>query len=495
MTRGGGQARVWFELRCASCTAGLDLGEDMWREAAQLLGSDIGLFYAEQQQFLEAALSVVASSNGLTNLKGVLEGVLGRLDHTRAAFVCLAISNILAWMGDFEDAAAFLEDAMALVPTAAVKENQWLGVLHCNRALCRLRAGDSEGAMADARRAVQLRPDWHRAHARIGCVLAEGGQWEAAMAHFQAALALCQRDSPESLDVAAYMAVARTRGAPSKDGPETLERCLNSGADATARRGGSRGAGPSSSGRLSHDGGSSGSAVRSARSASAGALDRADSNTSLQEGSGDEDGRPAAATYGRSRRVPRPTRRNSHGSGSLRGGARCAPTFLHERWATSFTSRAPPDASCAPHPCARAPAEDGGGGGELTGSRSTRSSLHDEDEEERKRGSMPRKRSKQSLGDMAVLDSELAMPGPGAGVADGALISSRAGNNNMFFEDSLVVGDPFALPGVGAFPPLKRGAGAWAPGESLNGSPLDGDEFLLGWDVVGALETGGLDDN
>lgn len=86
------------------------------------------------------------------------------------------------------------------------------------RALCKLRMGDSEGAMADARRAVQLRPDWHRAHARIGCVLAEGGQWEAATAHFQAALALCQRDSPESSDVTSYMAVARTRGAPSRDG-------------------------------------------------------------------------------------------------------------------------------------------------------------------------------------------------------------------------------------------------------------------------------------
>lgn len=133
VTRGGGQSRVWFELRCASCTSGLDLGEDMWRDAAQLLGSDVGLFYAEQQQFVEAALSVVASSNGLTTLKGVLEGVLGRLDHTRGAFVCLALSNILSWVGSFEDAAAFLEDAMNFVPTAAVNENQWLGVLHCNR--------------------------------------------------------------------------------------------------------------------------------------------------------------------------------------------------------------------------------------------------------------------------------------------------------------------------------------------------------------------------
>lgn len=130
---GGGQSRVWFELRCASCTSGLDLGEEIWRDAATLLGADVGLFYAEQQQFLEAALSVVASSNGLTNLRGVLEGVLGRLDHIRGAFVCLALGNILAWAGDFEIASSFLEDAMAVVPTAAVKENQWLGVLHCNR--------------------------------------------------------------------------------------------------------------------------------------------------------------------------------------------------------------------------------------------------------------------------------------------------------------------------------------------------------------------------
>lgn len=328
--------------------------------------------------------------------------------------------------------------------------------------------------MADARRAVQLRPDWHRAHARIGCVLAEGGQWEAAMAHFQAALALCQRDSPESYDVTSYMAVARTRGAPSKDGPETLELCLNggsSGSVAAARRAGSRGAGASGSGGAGGGAGGSGrnsldgasphstASLRNGRSVSAGNLDRADSNTSLQDGSGDEEGRPAAATYGRSRRIPRPTRRNSHGSGSLRGG------------------------------------DEGGRDGEMTGSRSTRSSLHDEDEEERQRGAMPRKRSKQSLGDISGLDHDLAMPGPSSGgVADGALISARGGNANMFFEDSL---DPFALPGVGTFPILKRGErGGWATGgESLNGSPLDGDEFLLGWDVVGALESGGLDEH
>lgn len=72
---------------------------------------------------------------------------------------------------------------------------------------------------------------------------------------------------------------------------------------------------------------------------SAGTLDRADSTASLQDVSGDEEFRPAAATYGRSRRTPRqPSRRLSHGSGLLRGGGAHRPLetlslfFFRSRW-------------------------------------------------------------------------------------------------------------------------------------------------------------------
>lgn len=43
---------------------------------------------------------------------------------------------------------------------------------------------------------------------------------------------------------------------------------------------------------------------------------------------------------------------------------------------------------------------------------------------------------------------------------------------------------------------LKRGpGGGWVgAGEGLHGS-LDGDDFMLNWDVVGALEAGGLDEH
>ena len=43
--------------------------------------------------------------------------------------------------------------------------------LHSNRSACRAALRDFNGALADAERAVELRPQWAKAHSRAGAAL------------------------------------------------------------------------------------------------------------------------------------------------------------------------------------------------------------------------------------------------------------------------------------------------------------------------------------
>ena len=62
VAQGGGPGRCWFELRSACCTTALDLGSELWPGCADATVEDIGAFYGQQQQFLEAAVGVVAAN-------------------------------------------------------------------------------------------------------------------------------------------------------------------------------------------------------------------------------------------------------------------------------------------------------------------------------------------------------------------------------------------------------------------------------------------------
>jgi tetratricopeptide (TPR) repeat protein len=292
---GGGPPRLWLELRAASCCVSLDLGESLWRATDALAFSDVGTFYAEQQQFVEAALGVVASNAGFAMLEGVLEAGIEHFDKSRKAFVALAVGNIFAWVGDYDAAASFFGRAIEAVECGVRRAPEaWLGSLLCNRALCRLRGGDASGAAEDAERALCYRPEWPRAHARAGDCAAEGGDWAAAAAHYAAALKLCVPGSADAMDVNSRLAVASRagRGAAGALGAP-------GGAESPLPR--SRAASP-----LPPPGSAGASGGGSART-----LQRATSTTSLGEGldltSGGEEGdearvQAALSTYIRNRR-------------------------------------------------------------------------------------------------------------------------------------------------------------------------------------------------
>jgi tetratricopeptide (TPR) repeat protein len=215
---GGGPPRLWLELRAACCCASLDLGDALWRATESLQHGDCGAFYAEQQQFIEAALGVVASNAGFAMLEGVLEAGIEHFDKPKKAFVSLAVGNIFAWVGDYDAASAFYSKGVEAVESGVRRSPEdWLVTLLCNRALCRLRLGQRDAAASDARRALSCRPDWPRAHARAGDCAAEAADWAGAAGHYSAALKLCAPGSPLAMDVNSRLAAASRagRGAPS----------------------------------------------------------------------------------------------------------------------------------------------------------------------------------------------------------------------------------------------------------------------------------------
>lgn len=444
VTRGGGPARVWIELRNVSCTASLDLGTELWRSSEALAGGDVGVCYAEQQQLLEAALSVVASNTGFATLEGVLEAGLERFDLSRRAFVCLALGNILAWVGDNEGAASFYSSGIDAVPSAGVRQELWLGVLLCNRAYCKLRLGDTNGALGDAERCLKMRPDWHKAHTRLGCIKCEAGQWQAAAAHFHTGLALAGGDTAESVDANSRMCVANLRGRTLADGPALGE---NSAGDA-----------------------------RGARTHSEGSLNSRPSRTATRDSAPTLLGLDGDDSAGRRRRMAR-VRRPSD-------GAVQAAAMNRQASAGSGAGLAGLAA---------------GSRSSLDGYGSAGSLRRAQEDPEARMGAIPRKRSKQELEVTPEPDGggEHASLRPPPSQAEMLARTNSRSALDMGFDYGL---DAFGL-SVTPFP-LQVGKGAGIGGRNWAGTgggagvlgdvglqnTLDGDDFLLDWDVGAAFD-------
>lgn len=67
-------------------------------------------------------------------------------------------------------------------------------ILHSNRSVAFLRLGQLYYANEDAERAIQLRPDWAKAHYRRGEVQKAGGQFDSALLSYARALQLQPTD-------------------------------------------------------------------------------------------------------------------------------------------------------------------------------------------------------------------------------------------------------------------------------------------------------------
>ena len=226
---GGGPPRLWLELRAVSCCMSLDLGIHLWREGQQggsglldpLTAGDQGAFVAEQQQLLEAALGVVAGNAELgTTVKHVLEAALEQDDMavSTRGHVTLVLGCLFAWCQDTQLAVTFLTRSLdafqacrAALPGNSSSSGEakamdaWAAVVLRNRALCRLRLGDSQGAATDSAAARSLAPQCPMSHARCGDVSASAGDWAAAAAHYTAALKLCDPGTPTAIDAASRL--------------------------------------------------------------------------------------------------------------------------------------------------------------------------------------------------------------------------------------------------------------------------------------------------
>ena len=234
---GGGPPRLWLELRAVSCCMSLDLGIHLWREGQQggsglldpLTAGDQGAFVAEQQQLLEAALGVVAGNAELgTTVEHVLEAALEQDDMAGSTrgHVTLVLGCLFAWCQDTQLAVTFLTRSLdafqackAALPGSSSSSSgeakamdAWAAVVLRNRALCRLRLGDSQGAATDSAAARSLAPQCPMSHARCGDVSASAGDWAAAAAHYTAALKLCDPGTPTAIDAASRLAVASNGG-------------------------------------------------------------------------------------------------------------------------------------------------------------------------------------------------------------------------------------------------------------------------------------------
>ncbi|PRW32888.1 tRNA pseudouridine synthase [Chlorella sorokiniana] len=93
---------------------------------------------------------------------------------------CKRLRNSLFREGKFPEAAAKYAEALEQDPEDAA--------LYSNRSAARLKAGQAADALADAQAAIMLRPDWDKAHFRLGCALEQLGQLDQALEAFEAGL-------------------------------------------------------------------------------------------------------------------------------------------------------------------------------------------------------------------------------------------------------------------------------------------------------------------
>ena len=224
------KAQDWYGLRRKACPHGVlvavvDAVENndatkAW-EDEQLRANDITTEeYTEKEHFTERAMSLFAKKRheGLpipedsTWLDLAFEAVnIDALSPLEQAKICLCMANIFCWCGDFAGADELYTFALEMeeMDEASKPLAAWRPAMLANRALARMRVGNSSAAAVDAETALKEGgPRWGTGLARIGMVMCSLNEWSKAYQTFS----IAQNRAVEKLDLKAKISLAKTAG-------------------------------------------------------------------------------------------------------------------------------------------------------------------------------------------------------------------------------------------------------------------------------------------
>ena len=155
-----------------------------------LLFPVLGLFdvYFFRFSFVGDHLQYLASMAPLALLGAAVARWGGRFQHPLALLLMLACGALT-----FRQAHAYRDDRTLFADTVAKNPAAWMA--HNNLSLALLDAGETEAAIAHARRAIELRPDYAEAENNLGRALLLAGRPEESVGHFERAGRLDPRDA------------------------------------------------------------------------------------------------------------------------------------------------------------------------------------------------------------------------------------------------------------------------------------------------------------
>ena len=224
------KSQEWYNLRRKACPHGVlvaivDAVENndamkAWKDE-QLTENDITTEeYTEKEHFAERAMSLFAKKRheGLpipqdsTWLDLAFEAVnIDSLTPLEQAKICLCMANIFCWCGDFAGADELYTFALEMedMNGADTSLAAWRPAMLANRALARMRVGNSSAAAVDAETALKEGgPRWGIGLARMGQVMCYMNEWAKAAQTFS----IARERAVEKLDLKAKISLAKTAG-------------------------------------------------------------------------------------------------------------------------------------------------------------------------------------------------------------------------------------------------------------------------------------------
>jgi tetratricopeptide (TPR) repeat protein len=130
-----------------------------------------------------------ATSHAPPQTSGVVESAAATASLFGICGVLLLLLGFLTWRQT-----AVYHDLVTLY-TAILKRNPGCWMAHYNLGIARNDRGDTDGAIAHYRQAVELRPSYGEAHYNLGRLLVQKGRLDEAIAHYEKALEINPADA------------------------------------------------------------------------------------------------------------------------------------------------------------------------------------------------------------------------------------------------------------------------------------------------------------